>query len=424
MAPLLLFVVIAFMDLRTALILLVMVPIIPLVIVAVQKIAKRILSRYWERYLNLGDRFVDDVRGLMTLKMYDADAQAQAQMDQEAESFRKATMRLLMMQLNSLTVMDLVAMLGSALGILSALSAYRTGGISLWQGIWIILIASEFFIPMRQLGSYFHVAMNGASAADRMFEFLDVPQPPEGEQPLTQGWPLSVQHLDFGYTPQQPVLKDVSLTLSGPGFYGLVGVSGSGKSTLASLLMGCKYADQGYIHLANMDIKQVSRTSLYQHIQLVRSEPSLFSGTIGENLRLGQADLTEKDMWFALQEVGLDAEVRAMGGLQTEIGENGRLLSGGQRQRLAIARALCRCWDVLILDEATSAVDREAEAIILETLNRRAKTAAILMITHRIRALAKADYIWLLAQGTIKAEGTPHDLRQKCRLSTLSEDTS
>ena len=401
-APMTLFIVISFMDMKAALVLLVCVPLIPMSIVFVQKFAKRLLNRYWGQYTKLGDSFLENLQRLTTLKIYEADGHYQEKMNVESENFRKITMRVLTMQLNSITVMDLVAYGGSALGIVFALR----GTTDLFQTLFIILISAEFFIPMRQLGSYFHIAMNGMAASDKLFAILEM-ETKEKQNVNINNYSISASNLRFGYTDKE-VLHDICFEAN-KGLIGFVGESGSGKSTIVSLLMG-QYSDySGELKLSNYEIKDIN---IYPYVTLVSLESYLFSGSLRDNLAMAK-DVSEKEMNSVLEKVGILDFVNEQGGLDMCILEGGKNLSGGQRQRLVLARALLKDSPIYIMDEATSNIDVESENKIMEVLYELSKEKLVLCISHRLANLIHADQIYCLKDGNIVERGTHEVLLQK-----------
>ena len=414
-APMTLFIVISFMNFKAALVLLVCVPLIPMSIVFVQKFAKRLLNRYWGQYTKLGDSFLENLQGLTTLKIYEADGYYHKKMNVESENFRKITMRVLTMQLNSITVMDLVAYGGSALGIVFALTSSQ----DLFQTLFIILISAEFFIPMRQLGSYFHIAMNGMAASDKLFGILEMETEEKQEVDL-KDCSISASNLHFGYTDQE-VLHGINFKAHN-GMIGFVGESGSGKSTIASLLMGQYSNYRGELKLSGYEIKDIN---VYPYMTLVSLESYLFSGSLRDNLAMAK-DVSDKEMNIVLEKVGIFDYVNEQGGLDMRILEGGKNLSGGQRQRLVLARALLKDSPIYIMDEATSNIDVESENKIMEVLYELSKEKLVLCISHRLANLVNADHIYCLKDGDIVESGTHEGLLQQkgvyCELFNTQEE--
>lgn len=403
LAPITLFFVILPYSFKAALILLICVPLIPVSIIAIMKIAKRILKNYWKSYSNLGGTFLENLQGLTTLKVFNQDEARHNKMNQEAESFRVMTMKVLSMQLNSINIMDLVAFGGAAIGTIVALLEYRSGQISVGHLIVIILLSAEFFIPMRLLGSFFHIAMNGMAASDRIFKVLDTPEIEEKNTGhLDPHMPLSLEHVDFSYDEQRPILKDVSLTILPGQLTAIVGESGSGKSTIASLLLKNYTPQKGKLSWGHTSYSEISSPKLYEHLSLVSTNSYILGTTIRENLLMARPHATQDEIQNALQLAQLDSFIASLKeGLDTPVGEGGSLLSGGQKQRLALARAILANRDLMIFDEATSNVDVESEEAIWQAIYELAKTKTVLVISHRLASIKAAHSIYVMKQGCI-----------------------
>ena len=410
LAPLTLFAVLAPVCLPAAAALLICVPLIPAAIAAVQTWAKKLLSKYWGQYTALGDSFLENLQGLTTLKIYSADERRNEEMNREAEQFRRITMRVLTMQLNSISIMDLVAFGGAALGIGLAVSQYTAGRLSLGGCVLVLLLSADFFLPMRQLGSYFHIAMNGMAASDRIFRLLDMPEPPAGGKPVPADTAIRCQDLRFGYEPGREILRGVDLDLPRGGFVALVGESGCGKSTLAALLTGRVKGWQGQVTMGGVPLEELDETGLLRTVTCLGHNAWLCKGTLADNLRLGAPDATDEQLWNALKRAKLDGFARQAGGLDAPVAERGANLSGGQRQRLALARALLHDSPVYIFDEATSNIDAESENDIMREIHRLARTRTVLLISHRLANAAGADRIYVLENGRVAQQGRHAEL--------------
>ena len=413
LAPITLFVILAFVNLKASLVLLICVPLIPISIVAVQKFAKKLLNRYWGIYTELGDSFLENLQGLTTLKIYQADADKADEMDEESQRFRRITMKVLTMQLNSTSVMDIIAYGGAAVGMIVTLSEYIKGNVSFNGALMIILLASEFFIPLRLLGSFFHIAMNGMAASDKIFALLDLPEPKKkeielGKEPMT----IQLEGVQFAYEKERDILEGVTVELSGGSFTSLVGTSGCGKSTIAGILMGRNKGYRGNITIQGQELSEVSEKSLMDHITLVSHNSYLFKGTVRENLKMGKAGASEEEMCAVLEKVNLLGFLQEQQGLDTPILERGSNFSGGQCQRLALARALLHDTPVYIFDEATSNIDMESEEMIMEVIRGLAKTKTILLISHRLANVVESDRIYMLEKGHVVQSGTHKELME------------
>ena len=406
LAPLTLFGVLAFVSLPAALVLLVCVPLIPAAIVAVQRWAKKLLAKYWGQYTALGDSFLENLQGLTTLKIYQADAYKQQEMDRQAEQFRRITMKVLTMQLNSITIMDLIAYGGAALGAILAATQFAAGRISLDGALLILLLAADFFIPMRLLGSFFHIAMNGMAASDKIFRLLDLPEPARGSETLGDDLTIRCRDLSFGYQPEKPVLRGLELEIPMGSFTALVGESGCGKSTLSALLMGRNKGYTGSVTVGGLELRNIREDSLLEAFTYVSHQSYLFKGTVADNLRMARPDASDDALWQVLEQVKLADFVRSEQGLDTPVAERGANLSGGQCQRLALARALLADSPAYIFDEATSNIDVESENDIMEVIRRLAKTKTVLLISHRLANVEFADKIYVLEKGRLAESGS------------------
>ena len=413
LAPLTLFAVLCFVNVPAAVVLLICVPLIPIAIAAVQTWAKKLLSKYWGQYTALGDTFLENLQGLTTLKIYQADEFKNKEMNAEAEKFRKITMKVLTMQLNSITIMDLIAYGGAALGVIMAVTQYMGNHVSLAGCLLIILLAADFFLPMRQLGSFFHIAMNGMAASDKIFRLLDLP---EHKQEVSESFPLRhdivCSGLQFSYEPGREILHGVDLRFPQGSFTALVGESGCGKSTAASILMGRNKGYTGSVTIGGVELREVNESSLLRNITYVSHQSYLFKGTVRDNLLMGKPSASDDELWAVLERVNLAGFLKAEQGLDTHLLEKASNLSGGQCQRLALARALLHDSPVYIFDEATSNIDVESENDIMAEIHRLAKTKTVILISHRLANVAQADNIYVLDSGNIAEHGSHKELLQ------------
>ena len=395
-----------------AAILLICVPLIPGAIMMVQKIAKKILSKYWGQYTKLGSTFLENLQGMTTLKTYQADGYKNEEMNRESEHFRKVTMAVLTMQLNSVTIMDFVAYGGAALGILLATKSFVDGNIGLANCIFMILLSAEFFLPMRRLGSYFHVAMNGMAASDKIFKFLNEAEPDEKTETVSGG-NIALKDVCFSYTKDREILHNVSITIPKNGFVGIVGESGSGKSTVASLIMGRNTVGSGSLMIDGKEINTISEQSLMKAITYIGFGSVFFKGTVRENLLLADKNADDKRLWQVLDDCQLSDFLKAENGLDTVLLENAGNLSGGQKQRLALARAILHDSPVYIFDESTSNIDIESEEAILSQIHSLTKKKTVIMISHRLANVVDADMVYVMDGGKVAEIGTHTELLKK-----------
>ena len=426
LAPLTLFVALAPLSLPAAVALLVCVPLIPASIVCVQKIARRTMRNYWGSYTDLGSMFLEAIQGLTTLKIYSADARKHEEMNGAAESFRKATMRLLTMQLNSITVMDLFAFGGAAVGMIAVLWQFSCGAATFAAAFSIVFLSSEFFIPMRTLGSFFHTAMGGMAAAEKMYAILDAPLPVDGAREVDpRDARVECRGVGYSYDGKRQVLEGVDFSAPRGSFIGVTGESGSGKSTLAGILSGANARYVGEVSIGGIDLRDISAESLRKTVTTVPFSSYVFKGTLRENLLLAKPDASDDELWGALAKCRLAGFVRESGGLDMEIAAEGANLSGGQRQRLAFARALLHDSPIYIFDEATSNIDAESEAAIISAARELAGSHTVIMISHRLSAIEHADEIYVLEQGKLVEHGTHSQLLARgCAYARLWESQS
>lgn len=439
LAPVTLFIILSFVDFKASLVLLICVPLIPVSIVAVQKFAKKLLNKYWGIYTSLGDSFLENLQGLTTLKIYEADEMKAKEMDEEASRFRKITMKVLTMQLNSTSVMDIVAYGGAAVGMVVVLKEFFVGNVNFAGTLTIVLLASEFFIPLRLLGSFFHIAMNGMAASDKIFNLLGLEEPQDGTKDfpclneekieynakdstenrmedgaiITSGNAIEFENVEFSYEENRKILKGIYLSLPKGSFISLVGESGCGKSTIAALLTGTLKGYQGKITISGVELSEIREEEILKNITLIRHNSYLFKGTVEENLRMAKLDATEEELEAVLQKVNLLGFLREQQGLKTLLQEKGSNFSGGQCQRLALARGLLHDSPIYIFDEATSNIDAESEEMIMEVIHEMAKEKTVLLISHRLSNVIDSDCIYFLKDGRIAESGTHKELLMK-----------
>lgn len=409
LAPLTLFIVLGFVNVPAAAVLLVCVPLIPAAIAAVQTWAKKLLSKYWGQYTALGDTFLENLQGLTTLKIYRADDFKNDEMNVEAEKFRKITMKVLTMQLNSITIMDLIAYGGAALGIVMSVTQYSKGNVSLAGCLLIIMLSADFFIPMRQLGSFFHIAMNGMAAGQKIFRLLDLPEAEEKKADCPKG-DIVCRDLHFSYDNDREILSGVNMTFKRGAFTAIVGESGCGKSTISAILTGRNKGYGGSVSVGETELPEIREADLMENITYISHQSYLFKGTVRDNLLMGKPDASDSELWEVLERVNLADFVRNEKGLDTGFSEKASNLSGGQCQRLALARALLHDSPIYIFDEATSNIDVESENDIMNEIQNLAESKTVILISHRLVNVVKADAIYVMVNGKIAESGKHREL--------------
>lgn len=411
LAPVTLFVVLSFISWKASLVLLICVPLIPVSIVAVQKVAGRLLAKYWGIYTELGDSFLENLQGLTTLKIYQADEEKAREMDEESQKFRRITMKVLTMQLNSTSVMDIIAYGGAAVGMIVTMSEFAAGNLSLHGALMLILLAAEFFIPLRLLGSFFHIAMNGMAASDKIFALLDLPEPEMGKETLTgEKMDIVLSDVCFAYEEDRQILGGMSMEFPVGSFTSIVGASGCGKSTVAGILMGRNRGYTGSVKIEGTELSDIQEKSIMDQITMVSHNSRLFKGTVEDNLRMGRPGASGQELEEVLRKVNLWGFLEGQQGLQTPVLEKGSNFSGGQCQRLALARALLHDTPVYIFDEATSNIDAESEEMIMDVIRQIAGTKTVILISHRLANVTRSDRIYMLEKGKVAEAGVHTEL--------------
>ena len=406
-APFILFAICVGIDWRTSLVLLACVPLIPVSIVAVSKYAKKIFAKYWGKYTSMGDAFLDSVQGLKELKIFKADAARHVKMNQSAEEFRKITMKVLVMQLASTTIMDLVAYGGAGAGIALSIVGLMNGWLAPAAALFLVLVAVEFFLPLRSLGSAFHVAMNGASAGRKIISLLNLPDPVWGKEEVT-GTQLKLENVTFSYDGKRDVLKNVSMTFPEKGMTAIVGESGCGKSTVVNMLIGAYRPKAGEVTVGGKPLESVTREAYYSHIASVSYNTYIFNDSVRANFGLAKKNVSDEEIWAALEKVNLAGFIKENGGLDKVITEDANNVSGGQKQRLALAVNLVADKDIYVFDEATSNIDIESEAIIMRNIKAMSAEKSVIVISHRLANVVPADNIYYMEEGEVKESGS-HD---------------
>lgn len=409
LAPFILFGVTVWIDFRVALVLLLCVPLIPISIIAVSKYAKKIFAKYWGKYTSMGDSFLDSVQGLRELKIFKADKAQHKKMNETSEEFRKITMKVLVMQLASTTIMDLVAYGGAGVGIALAVMGSANRGLSPVAALFLILVAVDFFLPLRAFGSAFHIAMNGASAGNKILSLLEQPDPVWGDEAVDSS-ELSLKNVTFSYDGKRDVLKNVNMSFPAKGMTSVVGESGCGKSTVVNMLFGAFRPKSGQIKVGTKSLESLSRESWYSHLAVVSYNTYIFNETVRQNFELAKKDVTDEEIFSALKKVNLLDFIKDNGGLQKVISEDAANISGGQKQRLALAVSLVADKDIYIFDEATSNIDIESEAVIMANIKELSKDKSVIVISHRLANVVPSDLIYYMESGEVKEQGNHAEL--------------
>lgn len=412
LAPFILFGITVWIEWRVAVVLLCCVPLIPVSIIAVSKYAKKIFATYWGKYTSMGDSFLDSVQGLKELKIFKADEAQHTKMNETSEEFRKITMKVLVMQLASTTIMDLVAYGGAGIGIAMAILSVIKWELAPIAALFLILVAVDFFLPLRAFGSAFHVAMNGASAGKKILSLLEQPDPVWGEETVTDT-EIKVENVTFSYDGKRDVLKNVSMTFPKTGMTAIVGESGCGKSTVVNMLFGAFRPKSGAVTVGGKELESLSRESYYSHLAVVSYNTYIFNETVRANFMLANKAVTDEEIYGALEKVNLADFIRENGGLDKVITEDAANISGGQKQRLALAVNLVAHKDIYVFDEATSNIDIESEAIIMANIKALSREKAVIVISHRLANVTPADLIYYMESGELKESGTHSELMER-----------
>lgn len=408
-APVILFLICVWIDWRTALVLIACVPLIPVSIVAVSKYAKKIFAKYWGKYTSMGDKFLDSVQGLKELKIFQADAAQHVKINESAEEFRVITMKVLVMQLASTTIMDLVAYGGAGVGIALAICGTAFWGLNPIAALFLCLVAVEFFLPLRAFGSAFHVAMNGASAGKKIISLLNAPDPEWGTENV-DGKEIKLENVTFSYDGKRDVLKNVNMTFPEKGMTAIVGESGCGKSTVVNMLVGAFRPQKGDVTVGGKQLEKLSRENWYSHLSAVSYNTYIFNESVRDNFRMAKENVSDEEIFAALEKVNLKEFIEENGGLDKVITEDANNISGGQKQRLALAIALVSDKDIYVFDEATSNIDIDSEAIIMKNIKAISESRSVIVISHRLANVVPADNIYYMEEGEVKESGSHEKL--------------
>lgn len=408
-APIVLFFLCLFIEWRTSLILIICLPLIPISIMMVSRFAKKIFAKYWDKYISMGDGFLDSVNGMKELKIFNADERKQKEIAEKSEEFRKITMKVLVMQLCSLTIIDMVAFGGAGIAIVVTLLNASATPESVFLSLFLILICAEFFLPMRGLGSAFHIAMNGTTAGTTLMQFLEREPKTFGTIKISDITSIKLNHITYGYTAKKPVLENVTMTFD-KGINSIVGSSGSGKSTITSLIIGGISPQLGNIHINDIPLEDCNIHDYYTNLSIVGMNTHIFNMSIRDNFKLVKDSVSDEEIWNALQKVNMYDFVKEVGGLDYILLEDAQNISGGQKQRLAFAIHTINPKSLYIFDEPTSNIDVESERIIMENITALAQDNIIILISHRLQNVVHSNRIFMLHDKCICETGTHDEL--------------
>ncbi len=409
-SSLILFLSLVYFSFKIALILMLASLFIPALLQGIMKIVRNVQKKYWKKYATVGDMFLDSVTGITTLKIFEADADRSNKMDKSAEEFRKQTMRVLGMQLNSIMLIDWVVYVTSATVIIIAAKLYIDNNIDMFAFIAILMLSAEFFVPMRMLTAKFHVAMTGVAAGESILEFLEIENTRyEGTKVFEKNANISLKNFHFAYNDETEILKGIDITFESGKFTALVGASGSGKSTIASII-SASLKSKDKVYYGSLHIEDMMQGEITKNVIRIPHNSHIFYASVRDNVLMGKNNVSDEKIIDVLKKLKMWDFLQAKDSLDTMLLSGGKNISGGQSQRIAIARALIQDFNVYIFDEATSNVDVESEEIILDIIKELAKTKTVIYISHKMSVVSLADYVYVLQDGKISEAGKHNDL--------------
>ena len=401
------------LDVSTAVILVLTAPLIPIFMILIGNMAEKLNKQQWETLSRLSEHFLDVLQGLTILKIFGRSIEQIQVIDRMSAKFRDTTLGVLRVAFLSALVLELVATISTALVAVTIGLKLLYFKIEFAQAFFILLLAPEFYSPLRQLGTHFHAGMAGVAAAERIFGILSLPQIEtcgNVSLPRQDQVKIVIENVHYAYDGgERPALQGVSLEIKPGQQVAIVGSSGSGKSTLASLLLMFMAPDQGKIYMNGICLSDIKQADWLAHVAFVPQAPHLFYRSVADNIRLGKEDATLQEVIQAAKNAGAHEFIMALAkGYDTVVGEGGQGLSGGQSKRLAIARAFLQNAPFLLLDEATAGLDPQSEAVIEEALQRLKVGRTVLVIAHCLTTVYQADSIVVFEQGRV-AEVGQHD---------------
>ena len=410
------FAILSYIDWRVGVVFLVLMPIIPLLLKFILTMVGRMQKKYWRKYQDVGELFLDSLQGITALKIFRADMRRAEELDEKAEDFRNETMRILAMQLNSITLIEWIAYGSSIACIFTSLYVYTKTGLALNFLIMILIMSMDAFRPMITLTSSFHVAMTGVAAGKTLIDFLELKEDDrEAQFPNDKDLKLSVKNLSYKYPDGDSyALNNITIDFPTQGYIALVGESGSGKSTLAKLISAAMRGTSGDVFAGGAPYTELASASIAKNVNRITHNAHIFEGTLRENIVMARGDVSDGAIYTAMKKVNLYDEIMDKGGLEMPLSSGGLNLSGGQRQRLALARAMVYDPKIFIFDEATSNIDIESEEIILDNIKEIAKEKLVIIVSHRLSSIKDADKIYVMAKANLIEEGTHETLMKQC----------
>jgi ATP-binding cassette subfamily C protein CydD len=412
--PLLIVAALLPVDWISSVLLLATTPIIPLLMILVGSHAEGHLQRQWTTLSRLGANFLDAVQGLPTIVLFGREKAERDRLAEATEQFRRATLQVMRVASMSGAVLELMTSL--AIGLIAVALAIRLidGGISFQAALVVFFLTPEFYRPLRELGIHYHAGREGSAAARRITEILRLPAGRRDRGAPVPGRSLEIRLDGPSYSypgASRPALEDIHLALLPNTCTAVVGRSGAGKSTLVDLLLGSIRPTAGAITVNGLSLSQLDRDAWRAYVALVPQRPHLFTGTIVDNIRLSKPDAGREEIERVAALAGVAGFVeRLPDGYSTLLGERGARLSAGEVQRIAIARAFLKDAPFLILDEPTSSLDPESEAIIRRALAALMSGRTVLVVAHRLHTVASADQIAVLHEGRLVEVGRPETL--------------
>lgn len=395
------------------------VPLTPLFVGSSARGFRRISSQNEDVKNRNSAQYLDSIQGMATLKMFNEDRRRGQQMEEGNEAQRKTTMKLLLVAQSQFVFLELgFALFSTAVAMAVSLYRYSGGHMTPGECVAVVLLSLEFSRTLLLIGEFFFAGALGREVAAKVIQFLNEKAPvrsrPGEHRGRSDGKAISIEFRNVSFTypgADEPAIKNLSFRIEPNETVALIGKSGSGKTTVTNLLLRTLEPDSGQILYDGVPEEELSVDWIREQIALVPQDPFLFFGTIADNLRIAKADASDAELLAALKDAELlDFVESSPAGLDTMVGDQGMALSGGQAQRLAIARAILKDAPIVILDEPTSQIDVETEALLNKALQRLCADKTVLLIAHRLSTIEQADRIVVLDHGRLAEAGTREEL--------------